>query len=141
MGSANDERTTSATSYRHAILQAMEVLNGKWVVAVLASLAAQPMKYLDLLADINNTEERLEWISHPKALTQKVLSETLKRMRRDGLIIRVGPKSAFQEVWYELSPLGQTLLQSLRPVARWAMDQGGAIGKSRAQFDATPDDA
>lgn len=137
--SANAERASTINSYRHAILQATEVLNGKWVVAVLASLAAEPMKYLDLLADINRTEERLEWISHPRALTQKVLSETLKRMRRDGLIIRVGPKAAFQEVWYELSPLGQTLLQSLRPVARWAMENAEALERSRGQFDNSPE--
>ena len=130
----------SATSYRHAIQEAMTVLHGQWVVAVLASLAAQPRKYLDLRDDINNTEERLGWISHPRPVSQKVLSETLKRMRRDGLIIRSGSRSAFQEVWYELSPLGQTLLRSLRPVARWAMDNGEAVAKARTQFDESPDE-
>lgn len=123
------------TSYRHAIQEAMTVLNGQWVVAILASLAARPRKYLDLRNDINSTEARLGWISHPRPVSQKVLSETLKRMRRDGLITRTGSRSAFQEVWYELSPLGQTLLRSLRPVARWAMDNGEAVAHARAQFD------
>lgn len=130
----------SATSYRHAIQEAMSVLNGQWVVAVLASLAAQPRKYLDLREDINNTEERLGWTSHPRPVSQKVLSETLKRMRRDGLIIRSGSRSAFREVWYELSPLGQTLLQSLRPLARWAMDNREAVTLARGQFDDSPDE-
>ncbi len=130
----------SATSYRHAIQEAMDVLNGQWVVAVLASLAARPLKYLDLYADINSAEERLGWISHPRPISQKVLSATLKRMRRDGLIIRSGSRSAFREVWYELSPLGQTLLRSLRPVAKWAMDNGEAVAKTRDQFDTTPDE-
>ena len=131
----------SATSYRHAILEAMAVLNGQWVVAVLASLAAQPRKYLDLREDINSTEERLGWLSHPRPVSQKVLSETLKRMRRDGLVIRSGGRSAFHEVWYELSPLGQTLLQSLRPMARWAMDSREAVAKARSQFDESPDES
>ncbi len=125
----------SATSYRQAIQEAMAVLNGQWVVAVLASLAARPRTYLDLREDINNVEERLGWISHPRPISQKVLSDTLKRMRRDGLIIRSGSRSAFQEVWYELSPLGQTLLRSLRPVAKWATDHGEAVASARAQFD------
>lgn len=119
----------------------MTVLNGQWVVAVLASLAARPRTYLDLREDINNTEERLGWISHPRPVSQKVLSETLKRMRRDGLIVRSGSQSAFHEVWYELSPLGQTLLRSLRPVARWAMDNGEMVTQARAQFDGAPDES
>ena len=102
-------------------------------------MAAQPRKYLDLRADINNTEERLGWMSHSRPVSQKVLSETLKRMRRDGLITRRGPRSAFQEVWYELSPLGQTLLRSLRPVGRWAMDNGEAVARARAQSDRSPE--
>lgn len=139
-GTASTSATPkSATSYRHAIQEAMTVLNGQWVVAVLASLADRPRKYLDLRADINSTEERLGWISHPRPVSQKVLSETLKRMRRDGLITRTGSGSAFQEVWYELSPLGQTLLRSLRPVARWAMDNGEAVASARAQFDKSED--
>lgn len=119
----------------------MSVLNGQWVVAVLASLAARPRKYLDLREDINSTEERLGWISHPRPVSQKVLSETLKRMRRDGLIVRSGSRSAFQEVWYELSPLGQTLLRSLRSVATWAMENGEAVAAARAQFDDAPDES
>lgn len=115
------------------------MLNGQWVVAVLASLAAGPRKYLDLREDINNHEERLGWVSHRQPVSQKVLSETLKRMRRDGLIVRSGSGAAFQEVWYELSPLGQTLLRSLRPVARWAIDHGEAVASARAQFDGAPD--
>jgi DNA-binding HxlR family transcriptional regulator len=130
----------SATSYRHAIQEAMSVLNGQWTVAVLASLAARPRKYLDLREDINTTEERLGWVSHPRPVSQKVLSETLKRMRRDGLIVRSGSRSAFQEVWYELSPLGQTLLRSLRSVAKWAMDNGEAVAAARAQFDDAQDE-
>lgn len=131
----------SDTSYRHAIHETMAVLNGQWVVAVLASLAAQPRTYLDLREDINNTEERLGWTSHPRPVSQKVLSETLKRMRRDGLIIRSGTRSAFHEVWYELSPLGQTLLQSLRPMARWAMDNRDAVVLARSQFDESSDES
>lgn len=142
-GTASTSATAGqpATSYRHAIQEAMTVLHGIWVVAVLASLAAGPRKYLDLRNDINSTEERLGWISHPRPISQKVLSDTLRRMRRDGLITRVGPRSAFQEVWYELSPLGQTLLRSLRPVATWAMDNGEAVARARAQFDASPEES
>lgn len=127
-----------SSSYRHAIQEAMTVLDGQWVVAVLASLAARPLKYMDLLAEINSTEERLGWMSHPRPVSQKVLSETLKRMRRNGLIVRTGTGSKFQEVWYELSPVGEALLRSLWQVGKWAMLYGAEVAEARAQFDTSP---
>jgi DNA-binding HxlR family transcriptional regulator len=134
-GSARSEINRSSTSYRQAIQDAMAVLNGQWVPAVLASLAARPLKYSDLYADINNVEERLGWMSHPRPISQKVLSATLRRMRRDGLISRLSSGSKFTEVYYELSPLGKTLLRALRPLAKWAMENGEEVARARAEAD------
>jgi DNA-binding HxlR family transcriptional regulator len=130
----------TSTSYRQEIQETMAVLNGQWVVSVLSSLAARPLKYLDLLEDINSTEERLGWISHSRPLSQKVLSETLKRMRRDGLVVRSGSGSAFREVWYGLSPLGENLLRALRSLASWTRDNREAVARARVQFDTARDE-
>lgn len=117
------------------------MLNGHWRVAVLASLAAGTLTYTDLFADINATEERLNWVSHPQPISHKVLSATLKRMRRDGLVTRVPPETRFREVYYTLSPLGQSLLQELRSLAKWAMKNADALAQARAQFDEASDEA
>src|SRR5690242_13243882 len=93
---------SSTMSYREGIHEAMALLNGEWVVAVLASLATRALKYKDLRDEINQAEERRE-------VSQKVLSSTLRRMRRDGLIARSAEtQSSFNPVWYRLTPLGQT---------------------------------
>lgn len=125
----------SAMSYREGIYEAMALLNGEWVVAVLASLATRPLKYKELREEINRAEERRGWTSHTRPVSQKVLSATLKRMRRDGLIARSAQvESSFNPVWYELTSLGQTLLMSLTPMAKWAQDNRDAVVAARARY-------
>ncbi|TDV44176.1 winged helix-turn-helix transcriptional regulator [Actinophytocola oryzae] len=125
----------SAMSYREGIYEAMALLNGEWVVAVLASLATRPLKYMELREEINLAEERRGWSSHARPVSQKVLSATLRRMRRDGLVTRSEEKASFNPVWYELTPLGQTLLMSLRPVAKWAQGNRAEVEAARARYE------
>jgi DNA-binding HxlR family transcriptional regulator len=125
----------SAMSYREGIYEAMALLNGEWVVAVLASLATRPLKYKELRDEINRAEERRGWTSHTRPVSQKVLSATLRRMRRDGLIARSAQaETSFNPVWYELTPLGQTLLMALTPVAKWAQDNREAVATAQARY-------
>ncbi len=90
--------------YRHGIHEAMGVLAGQWVTAVLASLTARPMTYSKLLEHINRTEERLGWVTHERPLRQKVLTDTLHRMQRDGLVVKIDRPSTFGSTWYQLTP-------------------------------------
>jgi DNA-binding HxlR family transcriptional regulator len=107
--------------YRHSIHKAMGVLAGQWVTAVLASLVAGRRTYTDLLKDINDHEARWNWSAHSRPLAQKVLTETLSRMQRNGLITRWAsdPSRTFSNIWYELTPSGQELVMALRPLAKW----------------------
>lgn len=124
-----------AMSYRDGIHEAMALLNGEWVVAVLASLATQPLKYMELREEINQAEARREWASPTRQVSQKVLSSTLRRMRRDGLVMRSAEMgTSFNPVWYELTPLGQTLLMALTPVAKWAQDNRDAVTTAQARY-------
>lgn len=129
---AGDEAAVTGRSYREGIYQALALLHGDWVVAVLASLATRPLKYTELRQEINDAEARAGWTSHGQPVSQKVLSATLLRMRRDGLIVRTSQCDAsFNPVWYELTPLGRTFLRTLRPLAKWVDDNETAIELAR----------
>lgn len=132
-------------SYREGIYEAMALLTGEWVVAVLATLATRSLKYMDLRDEINRAEARLGWISHSRPVSQKVLSATLRRMRRDGLVIRTArSESSFNPVWYELTPLGRAFLRSLRPLAKWALDNRDAVAEARKRYaedEVSPDES
>ncbi len=120
--------------YRHGIHEAMGVLSGQWVTAVLASLTARPMTYSKLLEHINNTEERLGWVTHERPLRQKVLTDTLHRMQRDGLVVKIERPSRFGSTWYQLTPMGRSLLRALLPLAKWAEDHRSDLSQSRAAY-------
>jgi DNA-binding HxlR family transcriptional regulator len=110
----------SGVPYRQGIEEAMRLLSGRWVAAVLAALAEGPLHYTDLLSAINSAARQAGLVSRQRPLTEKVLTETLRRMERDGLLIRHREPTPLPSVWYELTPMARSLLRSLRPLAEWA---------------------
>lgn len=141
----HDDGSVMGRSYREGIYEALALLHGEWVVAVLASLATRPLTYGELRQEINDAEARAGWTSHSHPVSQKVLSATLKRMRRDGLVVRTSRSdSSFRPVWYELTPLGRTFLRTLRPLAKWAQDNRAAVEQARdryAEDETSPDES
>jgi DNA-binding HxlR family transcriptional regulator len=112
--------TAAGISYRQAVEQALRLLSGQWVVAVLAALALGPLHFTRLLAEINSVEDELGRRTHDRPLSRKVLAGTLDRMEADGLLIRIDETVSHPSVRYELTATGQTLLAALRPLAKWA---------------------
>ncbi|CAM3374256.1 helix-turn-helix domain-containing protein [Kibdelosporangium persicum] len=118
-------------SYRQSILEALEVLKGSWTVAVLAELALGQVQYKDLLEKINGFEARSNWTFHDKPLTGRTLTDTLQRAREAGLVDRLAGETQFQGVWYKLTPMGQSLLLALRPLATWAQEYREEMARLR----------
>jgi DNA-binding HxlR family transcriptional regulator len=93
-----------------ATRQALERLAAKWRVLLIYALLAGPQRHAEL-------RRRLPGI------TQKVLTETLRNMERDGLVERRVLKStAPQHVEYALTALGKTLQEPLTAICAWATE-------------------
>jgi DNA-binding HxlR family transcriptional regulator len=93
-----------------ATRQALERLAAKWRVLLIYALLAGPQRHAEL-------RRRLPGI------TQKVLTETLRSMERDGLVERrVLKETVPQHVEYALTPLGKTLQEPLSAICAWALD-------------------
>ena len=107
-------------AYRQELLDAMLLLRGRWTVAVLAALARDELQYKDILREVNEIEARGGWVSHGHPLSDRVLTDTLRRARRHGLIARRSEARLFGPVWYRLTPTGRSLLYAARPLAEWA---------------------
>jgi DNA-binding HxlR family transcriptional regulator len=106
--------------YRQAVLDAIDMLRGQWTVAVLAALAVGEMQYKDLLTAINDVEARVGWASHDRPLSERVLTDTLRRARHNGLVVRRAEPGRFGAVRYQLTATGRSLLRAARPLAEWA---------------------
>ncbi|WP_309245964.1 winged helix-turn-helix transcriptional regulator [Verrucosispora sioxanthis] len=90
--------------------QAIERLASKWRILIIYALLAGPQRHAELRRRV-------------AGITQKVLTETLREMERDGLVQRrVLRETPPQHVEYALTALGKTLQEPLAAICAWATE-------------------
>jgi len=94
----------------------------KWAVLILSVLEKGPQRFNALGRQI-------------KGLSQKVLSQTLKRLERDGFVARTVFPTVPITVEYALTPLGQSLSTTLNPLIAWSKLHCEAILLSQRSYD------
>lgn len=100
----------------------------KWTMLILEVLTEQGKLRFTRLS------ERIEGIS------QKMLTQTLRQMERDGLLLRTVHPVVPPKVEYELTTLGLTLGASFCGVWVWAAQNLRAVEKARHDFDVRAQD-
>jgi DNA-binding HxlR family transcriptional regulator len=94
----------------------------KWSMMVLAVLDDGPLRF-------NAIKRRLQGV------TQKALTQCLRRLERNGLVSRrVIPVSPVG-VQYEMTPLGRTLQQPLKELHAWTVGKLPQVENARQAFD------
>ncbi|MFE0024093.1 winged helix-turn-helix transcriptional regulator [Amycolatopsis sp. NPDC059021] len=120
--------------YRQSLHEALEILNGKWTIAVLSTLVLGEKRYRDLQNEVNEAEARLGWTSHSKPLSDRVLANTLQHLQLHGLIERRAEEGGnFAGVWYQLTSEGRALLHALHPLATWAQRHREIMAELKSQ--------
>ncbi len=71
-------------------------------------------------------------------ISQKMLTQTLRRMERDGLVIRTVHPVVPPKVEYRLTDLGSSLAEAFCGVWVWVEANLHRVETSRAAFDARP---
>ncbi|WP_252092144.1 helix-turn-helix domain-containing protein [Pseudomonas sp. MWU13-3659] len=95
-------------------------------------------KWALLLIDRLSAGERIRFNQLRRdmaGVSQKMLSQTLKRLERDGLIEREVHPSVPPTVEYALTELGATLGDTVERLARWAESNMPAIQLAQQQYD------
>ena len=72
---------------------------------------------------------------HVPGISQKMLTQTLRQMERDGLVVRTVHPVVPPKVEYRLTKLGQSLGEAFCGVWVWAAKNLGEIERARADFD------
>jgi DNA-binding HxlR family transcriptional regulator len=102
--------------------QVLEVLSDKWVTLVLNALADGPQRYSALARTI-------------AGVSQKMLTQTLRTLERDGMLTRTVTASVPVRVDYELTPLGRSLLPVVQAIKDWAESHIDEVHAARAAHD------
>ncbi|GAA4623085.1 helix-turn-helix domain-containing protein [Actinoallomurus vinaceus] len=102
----------------------LDRISDKWVTLILNALADGPRRYSDLGRII-------------AGVSQKMLTQTLRGLERDGMVTRTVTPSVPVRVDYELTPLGVSLLPLVRAAKEWAETHIEEVHTARAAYDAT----
>ena len=70
-----------------------------------------------------------------EGISQRMLTLTLRELERDGLVSRRVEHTVPPSVYYDLTPLGRTLLEPVKALGMWAQDNYPAISSSQASYD------
>jgi DNA-binding HxlR family transcriptional regulator len=94
----------------------------KWTVLVLGLLIEGPIRF-------NRLRRAVEGIS------QKMLSQTLKSLERDGLVSRKAFATVPVTVEYAITPLGRTLATTLDALRVWAETHMEEVTANQQRYD------
>jgi DNA-binding HxlR family transcriptional regulator len=81
--------------------------------------------------------KRYSEVSHQLAgVSQKMLTQTLRSLERDGVLTRTVTPSVPVRVDYGLTPLGESLAGVLGQLKMWAEQHMPEVDRARADYDA-----
>ena len=115
-------RTAERTRSARLIHDTLDLLTSKWSVDVLLALGDGSRRYHELLQDLT-------------PISEKVLTQTLRAMERDGLIHRQVHAEVPPRVDYALTPLGATLAAPMKALGTWSLARGAHVEAARERFD------
>jgi DNA-binding HxlR family transcriptional regulator len=102
--------------------QVLDALSDKWLTLTLTALAGGAQRYSELARTI-------------AGVSQKMLTQTLRTLERDGLVTRTITPAVPVRVDYQLTALGRTLLPVVRAIKDWSETHIAEIHAARATYD------
>lgn len=106
------------------IREVLDRIGDKWTVLIISTLGAEPLRYSDIQASI-------------PGISQRMLTQTLKHLERDGLITRTAYAEVPPRVEYALTNLGRSLMDAVTAMAGWAATHHSEIASNRATSELT----
>jgi DNA-binding HxlR family transcriptional regulator len=101
----------------------LDGIGDKWSVLILLHLNRGPQRFGALRREIGD-------------VSQRMLTATLRKLQRDGLVSRKVFPTTPPSVEYALTKLGQSLIGHFRTLAEWAVSNRSGIERARRRFDA-----
>jgi DNA-binding HxlR family transcriptional regulator len=100
--------------------QVLALIADRWSMLVIYALSRHARRHGELKRMIGG-------------ISQKMLTQTLRALERDGLVERTVHDVVPPRVDYALTPLGRTLLQPLSAICRWAQDHLPQVRSAREE--------
>ena len=100
----------------------IDVISGKWSSLLMTALTEQPYRFGELRRLVPD-------------ISQRMLTQTLQELQRDGYVHREVFPTKPPGVEYRLTGLGRSMFDALRVLLQWAEDNHAVITAARGNFD------
>ncbi|TKH43016.1 helix-turn-helix domain-containing protein [Paenibacillus sp. FSL R10-2782] len=100
----------------------LDIISNKWTALVIYALENGRIRYGDI-------SRRVEGIS------KKMLTQTVRKLERDGLVQRHITPTVPATVEYSLTPLGETLLLPMKELRQWGRTNYSHVEEARVNYD------
>lgn len=104
----------------------LDLIGDRWTVLLVNTLGSGPLRFSEL-------RRRVAGIS------QKMLTQTLRELERDGLVARTVYPEVPVRVEYALTEAGTTLRAPLKALEEWSIEHLGSIQDARERYDTRQD--
>lgn len=104
------------------IRDVLDRVGDKWSVLVIVELASGTRRFRELQRAIDG-------------ISQRMLTLTVRRLERDGLLTRTVYPTVPAQVTYELTDRGVSLTHLVKQLADWSLSSRNAIAQSRTEYD------
>jgi DNA-binding HxlR family transcriptional regulator len=117
-----NEATAGGIEGNCPIRHVLDKIGDKWSMLLVMTLAAGPKRFNQLHRDVPD-------------ISQKMLTQTLRDLQRDGLVSRKVFDTKPPSVEYQLTDLGQSLIVPFGQLIEWANRSMTRIDAARTRFD------
>nr|WP_083466186.1 helix-turn-helix domain-containing protein [Kibdelosporangium sp. MJ126-NF4]CEL14026.1 Transcriptional regulator, HxlR family [Kibdelosporangium sp. MJ126-NF4]CTQ88392.1 Transcriptional regulator, HxlR family [Kibdelosporangium sp. MJ126-NF4] len=104
------------------LTEVIDHVAGKWSIGVLVAAAHGPIRFTELERAIHGVSRRM-------------LTLTLRKLERDGLLCRTVYPTVPPKVEYTLTPMAAELHETLRSLTEWAERHRGDINAAQKLYD------
>ena len=101
----------------------LDSIGGKWNALLISSLAERPYRFGELRRKVPD-------------ISQRMLTQTLRDLQRDGYVERRVFPTKPPSVEYRLTPFGHSMYAPLAAMMQWAEENAAEVKAARARFDA-----
>jgi DNA-binding HxlR family transcriptional regulator len=109
------------------IRNVLDHVGSKWSLLVLFALQGRTLRFMEVKRAIGD-------------ITQRVLTQTLRGLERDGYVIRTVRPTSPPTVEYRLTKMGESLLKPMSKLVAWANDHFDQVEDCRKQYNDRTDE-
>ncbi|UFS60586.1 winged helix-turn-helix transcriptional regulator [Subtercola endophyticus] len=102
--------------------QVLDRIGDRWTVLIVGSLSGGTLRFSEIRKTVYG-------------ISQKMLTQTLRGLERDGLVTRTIYPQIPPKVEYQLTPAGATLVPLLGSLQEWAKEHMSVIIDARNEYD------